>query len=498
MDSFDYIIVGAGSSGSIVAGKLSEHPGISVLLLEAGETTDRYPMIWDPNRINCLYDIPGMHWQGYQSTTLKHMNDRTMPVWRAKITGGCTAHNDMVYTRGAPNDYDLWESTYGCRGWNYASVRNNFAAVEAKLKPTVTTKNEFGDAFVAACMALGIAYNPNYNSGNGMAGVSPLQSTISPSFRRMTSYEVYVAPFVGKRPNLTVRTSAQVTAIEFSGAMARTVRYVVNGQQFTVEARREIVLSAGAINTPKLLMLSGIGDAKALQQLGANSIIADLPGVGKNLQDAIIFLGSWKSSRPIMDQPVNEGYAIVWDNLNEAGQPKTCIEMMRGRYTCNQSPSDLEGHYSISGGAMRLASKGSVRLRSLDPSVPPIIDLNLLSAPGDYEQCLAAFDLMRRIGNSPGLAGWRNQEIKPGPAVSTPEQIRQWILNNAFSYSHPSGTCAMGQVDQPVLDSELRVLGLRGLRVMDTSVMPRITSGHTQGPAFMIGDKGAELLLRDR
>jgi choline dehydrogenase len=364
------------------------------------------------------------------------------------------------------------------------------------LSPTTTTENAFGAAFVSACQGLGIPYNPDYNSGANMRGVSPIRSTINASFRRVTSYEVYVAPFLGNRPNLTVVTGALVTGIEFSGTTATGVSYVVSGQPVTAGVQREVILSAGAINSPKLLMLSGIGDAAELRRLGVSTIVADLPGVGKNLQEAIIFLATWSSAQPILDQPVNEGYAIVWDTMVAHDQPMTCIEMMRGNYTCDESQPTLEGSYSVTGGAMRLESKGSVALRSLDPSAPPIIDLNLLSAPGDYAQCLKAFQVMREIGNSPGLAAWRRAEVVPGPSVTTPEQIRQWILNNAWPYNHPSGTCGMGRVSQPVLDAEMRVLGVQGLRVMDVSVMPRITSGHIQAPAFMIGDKGADLLLR--
>ena len=495
MSNFDYIIVGAGSAGSIVAARIAKNSGYRVLLVEAGGNNAGVPQVWDANQINCLYSIPQIHW-GYKSQPLSFMNDRVMDVWRAKINGGCTTHNDMVYTRGAPADFDDWVSTYGCTGWSAQEVALNFEAIEQQLAPSTTTLNNFGQAYVEACIQLGIPYNPNYNSGGPLLGVSPHQSTIENGNRRVTSFQKYVSPILNSQSNLTVLGNAQVNRIEFSAGRAVAVNLVVGGRTQIVTAAREIILAAGAINNPKLLLLSGIGQADALKEKGIDQV-AESPLVGQNLQDAIIFKGVWKASQLIQDQPANLGYAIVWTDLEDNEQPQVCLEMTRGTYECNEDPPTLETHYVVTGGAMRQRSRGSVRLASTAPDAAPIIDLNLLSAPGDYDQCRLAFERMRQVGNSPGLAAWRSGELVPGPDVVTEEQIRQWILNNAFSYSHPVGTCAMAGGSAGVCDPRLRVNGVTGLRVVDVSIMPRITSGHTQGLAFMIGDKGAEMILED-
>jgi len=490
---YDVIVIGAGSSGSVLTGELVA-AGASVLFLEAGSPTDAYPTIWDPNQINCLYNIPQIHW-GYQSTPQVNLANRVLDEWRAKVMGGCTSHNDMVYTRGARGDFDQWANTYGCSGWDYDSVAPHFDAVEARLGPSTTQVNAFGQAFINACVDLGIPQNPNYNSGLSMRGVSLLQSTIEYKNRyqrprRVTSFERYVQPLLDvPTPNLQVVGNALVSRVVIERGRATGVEYTVDGSLRTALAS-EVVLCAGSINSPKILMLSGVGNPKELARVRI-PVVAESPAVGTNLQNAIIFIAIWKSARPIKDQPANEGCAIVWDNMIDDDQPMTCLEMTRGHYICAESSAGLEGFYGVTGGAMRLQSKGFVTLASQDPASAPIIDPRFLSAPGDYEQCSTAYDLMLKVGNAAGLADWRAEQIDPAPGTDP----RGWLTQNIFSYSHPVGTCAMGSGADAVVDPQtLAVRGLSGLRVADVSIMPRITSGHTQGPAFMIGHKAAEMI----
>lgn len=491
-----FIVVGSGSAGSVVAARLSEDADNGVLLLEAGSSAEAVSAIWDPNLINSLYYLPSIHW-GYKTVPQPRLAGRVMDVWRAKVTGGCASHNDMVYTRGARADFDGWVADFGCDGWGYDDVAPSFAAVEATLSTTLTTRNAFGHDYVDACVDIGLPYNPDYNSGGTMKGVSPHRSTIDANRRRVTSFESFVARHRGKRSNLFVLQNATVECVLFSGQRATGVSCIVDGVAQTFSSATEIIVSAGAINSPLLLMRSGIGKPEVLRRAGVGRIRAALHGVGANLQNAMIFKGVWKTRQPILDQPTNLGYAIVFDNMTSDGRPRTCLEMTRGTYDYPQTQAQLEGHYVVTGGAMCLESRGSVELASTDRDSAPIIDMNFLSTQGDFEQMRDAFDLMRRVGNSPGLSRWRLQELSPGPAVTSSDDISTWLRTNSYSYSHPVGTCAMGTSSDAVVDPRLRVLGVEGLRVVDASVMPRITAGHTQAPAMMVGEHGARMIRQD-
>ncbi len=502
INEYDYIVIGGGSAGSIAAAELAENTDKKILLIDAGFSPNGITDVWNPYENNNLYGMKDLWWEGYRSPKYSG-SDVMVDVFRSKINGGCSAVNDMVYTRGAPADYDRWENFYGCTGWGYENISAAFDAIENRLQPTIGEKDEFGSAFIVACNNLGIDFVSNYNAGLPLNGVSPLCSTISSEINRETSFKTYAEADDNPPSNLTVLSSTLVSRIILDkDNVATGVEVTTNETIYTINCNCEIILSAGAINSPKILMCSGIGDTNELLKYGISPII-DAPLVGKNLQDAILFSLQWTTSHPLEIPPNapnghrrNEGFAIAWTNLNEHKQPRTCIEMMPGLYTAHQPMSVLKNHYTITGGAMRLRSRGWVKLASSDPAVPPDINLNLFDNEHDMEEAVAGFELARKLGNSDAMSSFRGKEIAPGSDLVTYDQIKQWILKNFFSYNHPSGTCKMGpDSGDAVVDPKLKVYGVSNLRVADASIMPEITSGHTQAPSFLIGYKAAEFII---
>ncbi len=502
--TYDYIIVGAGPAGSIVAARLAQaQPGLSILLMDAGgDVPSDDPVVWDPTKWVLVQQNANYEW-GYQSVPQVNLDNRVIPMGRARALGGCSVHNAMVYVRGGQWGYDNWASE-GCTGWDYASVLPHFENVERDITITTAVQDAFMESlFQAGEQTFGLPYNPDYNALPCAYGVSPFQFMIDASGRRETDYEV----FVGSRawPNVTVLTNAQVGAILLEGTVAVGVRYtnLITGLASSVYASKEVVLAAGAIGSPQILMLSGIGNAADLAALGISSVV-DLPGVGQNLQDDLYISLLFTSPQPMPPQPYGLMGAVIFGysafpGVPEAGgiPPYTDIEcsLASGTMTGLDLPAEYQQSYLIYPNVQLLESRGTVKLASASPSAAPLIDPAYLSAPTDMQRCLDALQFARDIGNAPALSSWRMQEIYPGPQVQTPAEAAAYIRQTSGTCFHYAGTCKMGVDPMAVVDPFLQVRGVSRLRVIDASIIPTTVSGNTAAATMMIADRGASLLL---
>lgn len=523
VDSFDYIIVGAGASGCAVAHRLSEVPDTSVLLLEAGPK-DSSPLIHMPAGFTKLTG-KNVNWC-FKTVPQTHVNDREMHYPQGRTLGGSTSINAMIYIRGHRLDYDEWRDL-GCEGWGFEDVLPYFKRSENNERfankyhgqggplnvADQTQHNQLTRAFVRSAQEVGIPYNPDLN-GAQQAGVSYYQVT-QRNVRRESSATAFLRP---TPPNLTVITRAQASRVCLDGTRAIGVEYIKNKRIRRANVNREVILSGGAVNSPKLLLLSGIGPADSIAQHGIKPV-HDLPGVGRNFQDHMDVYIAAECSEPISynghdrwDRALLHGLQYL---LYKTGPVTACVaeagcflkssEEIRSpdiqihclpAYVVDHGRLRIKGHgLTINTCNLRPRSIGTVSLRSSDPLEDPLIDPNFLSDPYDLRISTEGFKWGRRILQAPSLGKLISRERLPGADVRTDQDIADYIRKWSKNDYHPVGSCKMGQDDLAVVDTQLRVRGLECLRVIDASIMPRLISGNTQATSIMIGEKGAAHII---
>ncbi len=525
--SVDYVIVGGGSAGCVLAGRLSEDPACRVCLVEAGPR-DRNPLIHIPAALFALMRHRNLNWR-FETVPQHRMDGASVYIPRGRALGGSSAINGMVYVRGHRDDYEEWAAT-GLAGWGWDGVLPYFLksernecfgddALHGQGGPLTVTfidrPNPLGDVFVAAAESLQFRHNRDFN-GAEQEGFGVHQVT-QKNGRRCSAATAFLTPALRRR-NLEVLTGRRVTRVIVE--KRRAVGIALTGPAGTEEirVRHEIILSAGAIASPHLLMLSGIGSGETLARLGI-PVVHDLPEVGRNLQDHAAARSDFDNSTtaayglslrslPRMAWSVAE-YALArrgfWaSNLIESGgfvrtdptcsRPDIQLVFVPGQRGKNGRPFGWGHGFSITAVLLRPKSRGSVTPASPDPEAAPAIDPAFFSGEGDLETLTAGFRLARRLIRAPAFDAHRGRERLPGPEIGDGADLADWVRRNSATIFHPVGTCRMGVDPASVVDPELRVRGVDGLRVVDASVMPTIVGGNTNAPTIMIGEKAADMI----
>jgi choline dehydrogenase len=533
MPSFDYVIVGAGTAGCVVASRLSEHANASVLLLEAGGS-DRSIWIQLPIGYGRTFFDRSVNWM-YETEPDPGLNNRRSYWPRGKVIGGSGSINAMVHVRGQPQDFDAWRDM-GNPGWGFADVLPYFRKSEDHHGGETAFHGAGGNMhitdisahahplcgiFLQAAAKLGFPKTADFNGPDAEgAGIYQINTHRG---RRASTANAFLRPAL-RRPNLQLQTGALATRILFDGTRATGIAYLRHGHETIATARREVILCGGAINSPQLLQLSGIGDPADLQAAGV-SVRHGLPGVGKNLQDHLAVSYFYRSSRRTLNDELRPlsgkilaGLRYLIDrggplsmSVNQAGgfvrsrpdAPRPDLQLYFSPVSYTQTPlsdrrllnPDPFSAFLLSFNACRPASRGRLRILSADPRRYPSIAPGYLSAEQDVAEALAGCRLLRRLAATPPLADIITGEIKPGPDIKTDDDLLADFRNRADTVYHPAGTCAMGPDPRSaVVDAQLRVHGIAGLRVIDASVFPALTSGNTNAPTVMVAEKGADMV----
>jgi choline dehydrogenase len=524
-ESFDYVVIGAGSAGCVLADRLSESGAHSVLVLEYGGS-DRSLYIQMPSALSIPMNMERYDWR-YYSEPEPHLDGRRLHTPRGKVLGGSSSINGLVYVRGNPLDFERWQEE-GARGWGYQDVLpyfrraehyalggDDYRGADGKLATRQgLLTNPLHGAWLAAGREAGYPLSEDMN-GFQQEGFARMDMTVGDG-RRCSAANAYLRPAM-RRANLTVRTRARATRILFEGRRAAGVAYLREGVSHEAHARREVIVSAGSINSPQLLKLSGVGPAEELRELGI-AVVHALPGVGENLQDHLEFYFQVASREPV----TLYGQLSLWhraligarwllthsglgtSNHFETGgfirsragvrYPDIQFHFLPLAVSYDGSSLAREHGFQAHVGPMRSQSQGSVRLRSADPEAKPKIFFNYMSRDADWLEMRACVRLTREIFAQRAFDRFRGREIQPGDAVQTDEQIDAFIRAHVESAYHPSCTCRMGRSDdgRAVVDPETRVIGLEGLRVVDSSIMPSITTGNLNAPTIMLAEKAAD------
>ncbi len=527
-DTYDFIIIGAGSAGSVIANRLTENGRHSVLLLEYGGT-DIGPFIQMPSALSYPMNMSTYDW-GFESEPEPHLNGRRLVTPRGKVIGGSSSINGMVYVRGHARVFDSWQAL-GAVGWAYKDVLPYFKLVATSHGgqdgwrgtdgPMHITRGRLANplykAFIEAGRQAGYPVTPDYN-GEQQEGFGEMEQTIWRG-RRWSAANAYLRPAI-KRRNLKLETAARVRRILLEGKKAIGVEYQRNGSVERALAGRQVVVSASAVNSPHLLQISGIGDADHLKSIGVEPV-HHLPGVGENLQDHLEVYIQVECLQPVSLNRrlglISKGLiGLEWllfkTGLGATNHFEACgfIRSRAGveypdiqyhflpaaiRYD-GKSAAEEDG-FQVHVGPNRMHSRGHIRARSADPDAPPAISFNYLSDHRDMEDFITCVRLTRELFDQPAMAAFRGREIQPGECCRTDDEIAAFIREHCESAYHPCGTCRMGSADDPmaVVDHDCRVIGIDNLTVSDSSIFPLITNGNLNAPSLMTGEKAADILL---